>query len=105
MPSEGLQALGREKLAQLGREYMQAAQLNSRTGYAALRMNHGDEAYREVAIDNWMAASPVYTRRMQPSSSMRKHLNRQAPWINLKASPVSMAQTFMVCLATKIQSH
>jgi hypothetical protein len=55
----------RQQLAQLGREYMLAAQFNSRTGYAALRISHGDEAYKETAIDNWMAASPVYTRRMQ----------------------------------------
>lgn len=60
-----LQTLSREKLAQLGREYMLAAQFNSRTGYAALRINHGDEAYLETAIDNWMAASPIYTQRMQ----------------------------------------
>lgn len=57
--------MDRLQLAQLGREYMLCAQFNSRTGYAALRINHGDEAYKEVAIANWMGASPVYTRRMQ----------------------------------------
>ncbi|MDG2412785.1 MAG: hypothetical protein P8M21_13130 [Halioglobus sp.] len=57
--------LDRLRLAQLGREMMLFAQFNSRTGYAALRMNHGDEAYQAIAIDNWMGASPVYTRRMQ----------------------------------------
>ncbi len=55
----------RLQLAQLGREYMLCSQFNSRTGYAALRINHGDEAYKDVAIANWMGASPVYTRRMQ----------------------------------------
>jgi hypothetical protein len=55
----------REQLARLGREYMAAGQFIGRTGYAALRMKHGDESYRDVAIDNWMYASPVYTRRMQ----------------------------------------
>ncbi|HEY6130919.1 MAG TPA: hypothetical protein VIV27_02825 [Halioglobus sp.] len=44
---------------------MLCSQFNSRTGYAALRINHGDEAYKDVAIDNWMGASPVYTARMQ----------------------------------------
>ncbi|MFK8021321.1 MAG: hypothetical protein AB8B86_16280 [Pseudomonadales bacterium] len=39
----------RAQLARLGREYMAAAQLNSRTSYAALRMNHGDEAYKPIA--------------------------------------------------------
>jgi len=65
MSEHGLLNFSRLQLAQLGREYMLCAQFNSRTGYAALRMNHGDEAYRDVAIDNWMGASPVYTRRMQ----------------------------------------
>lgn len=60
-----LSTLTRAQLAQLGREYMLAAQFNSRTGYAALRINHGDEAYLDTAIDNWLAASPVYTQRMQ----------------------------------------
>ncbi|HSC76301.1 MAG TPA: hypothetical protein VLB90_08710 [Pseudomonadales bacterium] len=55
----------RAQLAQLGREYMLAAQFNSRTGYAALRMKHGDESYKEIAITNWLAVSPVYTQRMQ----------------------------------------
>jgi hypothetical protein len=57
--------LGRAKLAQLGREYMLAAQFNSRTGYAALQMNQGPEAYLDTAIANWMAVSPIYTQRMQ----------------------------------------
>ncbi len=65
MNNKNLLELSRLQLAQLGREYMLCAQFNSRTGYAALRINHGDEAYKEVAIANWMGASPVYTRRMQ----------------------------------------
>lgn len=65
MHANDISSLSRARLAQLGREYMAAAQFNSRTGYAALRINHGDAAYKQVAIDNWMAASPIYTRRMQ----------------------------------------
>lgn len=65
MTAHDLFEFNRLKLAQLGREMMLFAQFNSRTGYAALRMNHGDEAYQVIAIDNWMGASPVYTRRMQ----------------------------------------
>lgn len=57
--------LSRLELARLAREYMLAAQFNSRTGYAALRMHHGDETYKDTAIANWIAASPVYTRRMR----------------------------------------
>lgn len=65
MSKNRLLEFSRGQLAQLGREYMLCAQFNSRTGYAALRMNHGDESYKEVAIANWMGASPIYTRRMQ----------------------------------------
>lgn len=60
-----LEDFSRAQLAQLAREYMVASQFNSRTGYAALRMNHGDAAYKDIAIDNWLAASPIYTQRMQ----------------------------------------
>lgn len=65
MGSETFLQFDRQHLAQLGREYMVCAQFNSRTGYAALRINHGDDAYKDIAIANWMGASPVYTRRMQ----------------------------------------
>lgn len=65
MPVDYLAKLSRAQLAKLGREYMVAAQFNSRTGYAALQINHGPEAYLQVAIDNWMAVSPIYTQRMQ----------------------------------------
>lgn len=71
MPKDPLAEMDRATLARLGREYMLAAQCNSRTGYAALAMNHGPEAYKDVAIDNWMAASPVYTRRMQRAMKLR----------------------------------
>lgn len=69
MSSRGLASYSRKQLAQIGREYMLLGQLNSRTGYAALAMNHGQEAYKDTAIHNWMAASPVYSKRMQ--SAMR----------------------------------
>ena len=65
LSSNPLLKFTRLQLAQLGREYMLCSQFNSRTGYAALRINHGDEAYKDIAIANWMGASPVYTRRMQ----------------------------------------
>lgn len=65
MNKRTLADFSRQQLAQLGREYMLASQFNSRTGYAALRINHGEEAYKDTAIDNWMGASPVYTQRMQ----------------------------------------
>lgn len=65
MTNNQLGDLTRLQLARLGREYMAAGQFIGRTGYAALRMRHGDDSYKDVAIDNWMFVSPVYTQRMQ----------------------------------------
>lgn len=71
MHTKTLANLSRAELAQLGREYMLVGQFNSRTGYAALAMNHGQEAYKATAIDNWMAASPVYSKRMQRAMKLK----------------------------------
>lgn len=65
MKNDRLNKLTREQLAKLGREYMAAGQFIGRAGYAGLRMKHGDESYKEVAIENWMYVSPIYTQRMQ----------------------------------------
>ncbi len=65
MMPQGLESYSRAMLAQIAREYMLLGQLNSRTGYAALAKNHGQQAYKDTAIHNWMAASPVYSKRMQ----------------------------------------
>ena len=86
MPEDRLQELDRAQLAQLCREYMLAAQFNSRTGYAALSINHGQEAYLKIAIENWMAASPVYTRRMQ--RAMRRPARTQIGAWSRRWSPL-----------------
>ena len=66
-----LEQLSRAQLARLSREYMLAAHFNSRTGYAALQINHGEDTYKPVAIDNWVAVSPIYTQRMQQAMKLR----------------------------------
>ena len=66
-----LERLNRAQLASLAREYMLSAHFNSRTGYAALQINHGEATYKPVAIDNWMAVSPIYTNRMQELMKLR----------------------------------
>jgi hypothetical protein len=55
----------RSELAKLVREYMITAHVNDRTGLAAVRLGQGDLDYATIAIEEWMGASPVYTRRMQ----------------------------------------
>lgn len=68
LPSSGmprLDDLTRAELATLARELMLAVQVNDRTGLAAVRLHGGDLDFAATAIEEWMGASPVYTRRMQ----------------------------------------
>jgi hypothetical protein len=58
MTAHDLFEFNRLKLAQLGREIMLFAQFNSRTGYAALRMNHGDDLQGPAARMRFY--SPVF---------------------------------------------
>jgi len=60
-----LEDLTRVELADLGREYMLAGQVNDRTGLAAVRLGDHDLDFAKTAIEEWMGASPIYTRRLQ----------------------------------------
>src|SRR5579871_31294 len=44
---------------------MITAQVNDRTGLAAVRLDARGLDYTTIAIEEWMGASPIYTRRMQ----------------------------------------
>ncbi|HUE37877.1 MAG TPA: hypothetical protein VMR29_00125, partial [Candidatus Binatia bacterium] len=57
--------LSRRALAVLAREYQLAAHLQDRAGIPHVLARYGAQAMREVAIAEWMGASPVYTRRIQ----------------------------------------
>ena len=52
-------------LAVLAREYQLAAHLQDRAGIPQVLARYGAAAMREIAIAEWMGASPVYTQRMQ----------------------------------------
>lgn len=58
-------SLSHAELAALGREYLMAGHLIDRAGMPALIAAYGIEMMRDVAIDEWMAASPIYTKRTQ----------------------------------------
>ena len=60
-----LEDLSRSDLAKLVREYMITAHVNDRTGLAAVRLDSRNLDYATIAIEEWMGASPIYTRRMQ----------------------------------------
>jgi len=56
--------LDHEELATLAKECLLGGHLIDRAGMPAV-VAHGIDAMRDVAIDEWMAASPIYTKRMQ----------------------------------------
>ncbi len=64
-PDFHLGMLSRQALAVLGREYQLAAHLQDRAGIPQVLARYGATAMREIAIAEWMGASPVYTQRMQ----------------------------------------
>jgi len=54
-----------EELAELARELLLAGHLIDRSGMPHLISRFGRDGMQDIAIDEWMAASPIYTRRMQ----------------------------------------
>ncbi len=62
---KGLTGLSQKELALLTPEYLLAGHLIDRAGMPHLIGAFGRDGMRDIAIDEWMGASPVYTRRMQ----------------------------------------
>jgi hypothetical protein len=65
MAGRALEDATRDELAVLVREYLMAGHLIDRAGMPHVIGALGREGMRDVAIEEWMGASPVYTRRMQ----------------------------------------
>ncbi|MEV5750727.1 hypothetical protein AB0L00_23135 [Actinoallomurus sp. NPDC052308] len=57
--------LGRQELCVLGREWLLHGHLQDRIGMPLLLEHVDRETMQQVAIDEWMAASPVYALRVQ----------------------------------------
>ena len=64
-PRFDLPALSRGALAVLGREWLLHGHLQDRVGMPLVHTNRSREEMQNVAIEEWMAASPVYSRRVQ----------------------------------------
>jgi hypothetical protein len=60
-----LDELDHDELAVMVREYLLAGQLMDRAGMPHLISAYGRDVMGDIAIDEWMGASPVYTRRTQ----------------------------------------
>ena len=64
-PNLGLIDFSRRALARLGREYLLHGHLQDRVGIPLVLAKHTQQDMLDVAIEEWMAASPVYSRRTQ----------------------------------------
>ncbi len=64
-PELGLDHLDQDGLATLVPEYLLAGHLIDRAGMPHLIGAFGRDVMRDIAIEEWMGASPVYTRRIQ----------------------------------------
>lgn len=64
-PDFALTSLPRATLAVLGREWLMHGHLQDRVGIPLVLQRFQQDPMLDVAIVEWMAASPVYSRRMQ----------------------------------------
>jgi len=64
-PDLTLAAFSRQALATLGREYLLNGHLQDRVGLPVVMGRFGDDAMTQIAIEEWMTASPIYSPRMQ----------------------------------------
>jgi hypothetical protein len=60
-----LDELTRAELAGLGREWLLHGHLQDRVGMPLVHTGRDREEMQQVAIEEWMAASPIYSRRTQ----------------------------------------
>jgi hypothetical protein len=64
-PEVGLADFSRQALAHLGREYLLLGHLVDRVGLPIVMQRFDEDAQVQFSIDEWMAASPIYSKRMQ----------------------------------------
>jgi hypothetical protein len=64
-PNLGLANFSRRALARLGREYLLHGHLQDRVGIPLVLARHTQQDMLDVAIEEWMAASPIYSIRTQ----------------------------------------
>jgi len=64
-PAVGLASFSRQALAVLGREYLLHGHLQDRVGLPKVVIRFGIEPQVRISIEEWMAASPIYSKRTQ----------------------------------------
>ena len=73
MMLRSLDEFSRDALAMLAREYLMAGHLIDRAGMPHVMAELGGDAFGPVAIEEWMGASPIYTKRMQRALQFEGH--------------------------------
>jgi hypothetical protein len=63
MPDFALPLLSRQALAILGREWLMHGHLQDRAGMPLAHEGRPREEMQGIAIDEWMSASPIYSKR------------------------------------------
>jgi hypothetical protein len=64
-PAVSLASFSRQALAHLGREYLLNGHLQDRVGLPKVVSRFGFDVQTAVSIEEWMAASPIYSKRTQ----------------------------------------
>ena len=72
-PDLCLADFSRRALCRLGREYLLIGHLQDRVGLPLAIQSLGREAQLPLSIGEWMAASPIYSRRMQRALNFEGH--------------------------------
>ncbi|MGE4607902.1 MAG: hypothetical protein AAEJ52_14260 [Myxococcota bacterium] len=72
-PDLELADFSRQALAHLGREYLLNGHLQDRVGLPLVVKHLGGDAYVQFSIEEWMAASPIYSLRMQRAFKFEGH--------------------------------
>ncbi len=70
-PGFDYEDLSKEALVRLVREYGLIVHLLDRSMCAAIGIKYGAEAVKELAIEEWAGASPVYGDRLAPDHERR----------------------------------
>jgi hypothetical protein len=72
-PAVSLASFSRQLLATLGREYLLHGHLQDRVGLPKVVIAHGLEPQVAISIEEWMAASPIYSLRTQKALNFEGH--------------------------------
>ena len=72
-PDLGLADFSRQALCHLGRESLLIGHLQDRVGLPLAIQSLGREVQLQLSIDEWMGASPIYSKRMQRALGFEGH--------------------------------